>query len=319
MNDETKGGKGKPVETRVDEDYHDPKFDTRAVGEPVPGPDIAARARQKKHHVIPVWYMKNFADPRERHKVYHWRKDENPKWRHPKAIFYTDGINHGTNSDGTVVIDAETPLGELDRRHADAVAETLNTAAAAASRGAAAVPIPLADLVEFAGTLMGRSRAFRTECEEMALPHLAHDTRSARNLVLGASLQVSNQNSYVLTRCEANLVATCRIELIFGTAMFSRLADAETGGEYLLLPLAPQIGIAWRTSVPAGDPGETRVRIRDLGDRTARAFNTAIAHESDEVAGHRRLEIQHLRRAYDRRRRHTAETDRRRKRRSPTT
>ena len=123
---------------------------------------MAKRAKIRKHHAIPQWYQKNFAN--RKGQVYYWKKnDQKVQQKHPAAIFFQKDAYNATDSNGNLIAEAESVYAWLDKRAQSAVDETVHAYLTALKTGSSEIQVPRMELEVLVNGLLVRNIEFHEE------------------------------------------------------------------------------------------------------------------------------------------------------------
>ena len=249
-----------------------------------------------KHHALPEWYQKIFARQSDE-KVYVWRRnargwDLNAKWRHPSGDFYDHDAYCAKDEAGNVLLDAEPAHGESDRILAPGIT-SLGLKYGKDTPSGVEVDTPRETLQHLMASLMVRQQVFIEE-------FLAAGPSKRDVLAGGVGAVRDIPHIYnEMDKAELQLVIADGFEFIYGTHVFAFAGDADTGGQYRVIPLSRWLAAAWLLHVPpVGGP----TRTGRLGPRIGRFLNGSMVAKSSAVGAGSEDDIDRLVAAERRRR-----------------
>ena len=200
--------------------------------------EMGKLAKRRKHHTIPKWYQKNFAND-DGH-VHYWKKGDQPVLRkHPAAIFYERDAYNAFDSDGNLMVESETVFAYLDGKACQDVAETVRAYEIAAKMGCRDFRVPRMGLEVLVTGLITRGTGFREEGVERYRKKRDDEGRRLGDYLARATvvkhLADLAQMGYQKLAAAALVIAGCGEgeELIYGDGdgswHLARFANSPTG------------------------------------------------------------------------------------------
>ena len=218
--------------------------------------------------------------------------DLNAKWRHPSGDFYDHDAYCAKDEAGNVLLDAEPAHGESDRILAPSI-KSLGLKYGKDTPSGVEVDTPRETLQHLMASLMVRQQVFIEEFLADGLSKwdvLAGGVGAVRDIP-----HIYNE----MDKAELQLVIADGFEFIYGTHVFAFAGDADTGGQYRVIPLSRWLAAAWLLHVP---PVGRPTRTGRLGARIGRFLNRSMVETSCAVGAGSEDDIDRLV-AADRRRR----------------
>ena len=271
-----------------------------------PPAEMSARATRRKHHTVPQWYQKNFANGNGQ--VHYWKKgDQRVQRKHPAAIFYQRDVYNATDSGGNLMAESESVYAWLDRRARSAVDETVHAYVTASKRGCREIQVPRMALEVLVNGLLIRNAGFH---EEMVERYRTTKNDEGRRLEghLARVAVVKHAADLAQTGHPKLMAAKLVIaghdeneELIYGDGGISGVTDGTV--QLRALSLTPAITAIWAWAERSAENHRNgnQAAVRRLERRQLREFNSGLARRSQAIAGRSRILIEKFKKAHARR------------------
>ena len=268
--------------------------------------EMVARAKRRKHHTVPQWYQKNFAN--RNGQVHYWKKgDQRVRRKHPAAVFYQRDAYNATDSNGNLMAESESVYAWLDRRGRAAVDETVHAYLTATKRGCREIQVPRMELEVLVNGLLVRNTEFH---EEMVKRYrIAKDDEGhrleghlARVAVVKGAADLAQTGHPRLMAAKLEIAGHDEgDELIYGDGAISGVTDGTV--QLRALPLTPTIAAIWTWAEGSAQNHRNgnQAAVRHVERRQLREFNKGLARRSQAIAGRSRISIEKFRKAYSRR------------------
>ena len=268
--------------------------------------EMAARAKRRKHHTVPQWYQKKFANGNGH--VHYWKKgDQRVQRKHPAAVFYQRDAYNATDSNGNLMAESESVYAWLDGRASAAVDETVHAYVNASKRGCREIEVPRMELEILVNGLLVRNAGFHEE-----IIRRYRTTKDDEGRRLGGHLArvavVKGAADLAQTGHPELMAAKLMIaghdeeeELIYGDGAISGVTDGTV--QLRALPLTPTIAAiwAWAEGSAQNHTNGNQAAVRHLERPQLREFNKGLARRSQAIAGRSRILIERFRKAHARR------------------
>ena len=268
--------------------------------------EMAARAKRRKHHTVPQWYQKNFANGNGQ--VHYWKKgDQRVQRKHPAAVFYQRDAYNATDNNGNLMAESETVYAWLDGRARPAVEETVHAYVAASRRGCREIQVPRMELEVLVNGLLVRNAQFHDDAVERCGRTINDEGRRVEDRLARVAV-VKQAAELAQTRHPKLMAAKLMIaghedeeELIYGDGTISGVTDGAV--QLRALPLTPTISAIWAWTEGASEDhtNGNQAAVRPLQRRLLREFNMGLARRSQAIAGRSRILIETFRKAHARR------------------
>ena len=268
--------------------------------------EMAARAKRRKHHMIPQWYQKNFANSNGH--VHYWKKgDQRVQQKHPAAVFYQRDAYNVTDSNGNLITESESVYAWLDGRASSAVDKTVHAYVTASKKGYREIQVPRMELEVLVNGLIVRSAGFHKEMVERYRTTKDNGGCRLKDHLARAAV-VKNAADLAQTGHPKLMAAKLTIaghdgqeELIYGDGVISSVADGMV--QLRALALTPTISAIWIWAKGSAENHRNgnRAAVQHLERRQLREFNILLARQSQGIAGRSRRVIEMFRKAHARR------------------
>ena len=212
--------------------------------------------------------------------------------RHPRAAFYKHDAYCEKDEAGNFLLNAEPAHGESDGVLAPSIT-SLGLKYGIDTPSGVEVDMPRETLQHLMASLMVRQQVFIEKFVATGL--------SKREVLVGGVGAVRDIPHIYneLDKAELQLVIADGFEFIYGTHVFAFAGDADTGGQYRVIPLSRWLAAAWLLHVPpVGGP----TRTGRLGPRIGRILNGSMVAKSSAVGAGSEDDIDRLVAAERRRR-----------------
>ena len=268
--------------------------------------EMAARAKRRKHHTVPQWYQKNFANGNRY--VHYWKKgDQRVQRQHPAAVFYQRDAYNVTDSNGNLIAESESVYAWLDKRARSAVDETVHAYVTASKKGYREIQVPRIELEVLVNGLIVRNAGFHKEMVDWY--RRTNDNKGRRLQDHLARVAVVEDAAVLAQMAHPKLMAAKLAiaghdgpeELIYGDGAISGVTDGTV--QQRALPLTPTISViwAWVEGSAQNHRKGNEAAVQHLERRQLREFNVALARQSQAIAGRSRIVIEKFRKAHVRR------------------
>ena len=267
---------------------------------------MAARAKRRKHHTVPQWYQKNFANGNGQ--VHYWKKgDQRVQQKHPAAVFYQRDAYNATDSNGNLMAESESVYASLDGRARSAVDETVHAYVTGSKRGCREIQVPRMELEVLVNGLLVRNAGFHEEMVERYRRTKDDEGRRLEGYLARVAV-VKHAADLAQTRHPKLMAAKLTIaghddeeELIYGDGAIGDVTEGTV--QLRALPLTPTISAiwAWAEGSAQDHRNGNQAAVRHLERRLLREFNSGLARRSQAIAGRSRILIETFRKAHARR------------------
>ena len=268
--------------------------------------EMAKLAKRRKHHALPEWYQKNFANAKN--EIFYWKKgDQRVQIKHPAAIFFKLDAYNVFDDDGNLITDGESVYAWLDSKAKQAVDRTIDAYSDALRTGSREVNAPRSELEVLTNMLVVKDISFHEEAVDRYKAGGDHQSRRrddqlARVAVVKNATDLAQERHPKLMAADFAISGHTEAEgLIFGDGVISSITDGTV--QLRVLPLTPKIAAVWAWP-------EHAFRTRRNGNRTVRgtmtrkdlvAINGALARKSRSIAGQSGRQIERFQKAHARR------------------
>ena len=260
--------------------------------------DLDAKGKRKRHHYVPVWLQKGFAD----HEGLLWTADKTrgePKRISPKVLFAENRlyqVRDPNTSDGQlrVMLDAEDAFSELDGILSRTVKSVLERTATAAATGRTTVEVDSGtrrSLQQFAMMQFLRNPG-KWMPKYIAAGKPEHLVKAATiRAVLGLHNEPDARATIILDSCCLEMaIAPSEGTLILGTDpvcatvhdYYNNKTGPQEGHGVVGVPLDRQTLVLWRRSVRRS---WDEVSLCRLTTRGLKDINRTILEQSKRIAG----------------------------------
>ena len=267
---------------------------------------MAERAKRWKHHTVPQWYQKNFANGNGQ--VHYWKKgDQRVQQKHPAAVFYQRDAYNATDNNGDLIAESESVYAVLDGKAKTAVDETVHAYVTASRRGCREIQVPRGELEVLVNGLLVRNARFHEEAVERYGRTKDDEGRRLESRLARVAV-VKHAAELAQTRLPKLMAAKLTIagldaeeELIYGDGAIAGVTDG--GVQLRALPLTPTISAIWAWAEGSAEDhtNGTQAAVRPLQRRLLREFNIGLARKSEAIAGRSSILIERFRKAHERR------------------
>ena len=268
--------------------------------------EMAKLAKRRKHHALPEWYQKNFANAKN--EIFYWKEgDQRVQIKHPAAIFFKLDAYNVFDDDGNLIAEGESVYAWLDTKAKQAVDRTIDAYADALETGSGEVNAPRIELEVLANMLIVKDINFHEEALDRYKAVSDHEGRRrddqlAQVAVVKDAADLAQKRHPQLMGADFAIYGHTEAEgLIFGDGVISNITNGTV--QLRVLPLTPKIAAIWTWP-------EHSLQTRRNGNRTVRgtiarrdlvAINGALARKSRAIAGQSGKQIERLQKAHARR------------------